>query len=430
MRTFEWTLLIAMGALSLSAAHARAGTRVRLVPQNVSSHALNPIGHYLPGEVVNINIYLEQTSAGPDHLLRTATFHFDATDMALQSGIGAITFAHFSATGHVVDSSRFAGPAGIGVDYLFDPAQLGPNPTIQLLLPGNGTPALVARFPVTMPTTPGVYVLDVINAAGPTALEQAAVTYGFGCATNSPCAPLGSHPDGTFPVTTDSPGTGLIGDALNLVTNTPTVIHAGEPPTPYAGIPVTHPLDGGNLWRSAQQVIRIRFSHDIEATAGTLVSLPGLEIKRLMAGPIPATGPNFAGGTFGPNLNTGTNFLFSVERDPIQANAPPRILRIFDSQQPQLLHRTWYTVQNLGAWNGAPPFRMDYRMMVGDVDNNGIVNATDVGLANSHFVPDVCFWDSSRGDIDGNRICNLVDIAYANSSIQTGTWLPKPAGHP
>lgn len=186
-----------MEACLLGSASAHAGTRVRLVPQNVSSHALNPIGHYLPGEVVNINIYLEQTSAGPDHLLRTATFHFDASDVALQSGIGAITFAHFSATGHFVDASLTAGPAGIGVDHLFDPGQIGPNPAIQLLLPGSGAAALVARFPITMPTTPGAYVLDVMNAAGPTALDQAAITYGFGCAWYSPCAPLGSHPDGT-----------------------------------------------------------------------------------------------------------------------------------------------------------------------------------------------------------------------------------------
>ena len=429
MRTLGWTLLTAIGALSLDVTSAHAGTRVRLVPQNVSSHALNPIGHYPPGEVVIIHIYLEQTSAGLDHLLRMARFHFDASSDALEVGIGAITFAPFSVMGHFVDSSRTTGPAGIGVAYIFDAAHVRPNPAIQLLLPGNGTAALIASFPVTMPTAPGSYVLNVMNAAGPTTNDRAVVTYGFGCAANSPCAPAGSHPDGTFPVTNDLPGAGLTGGTLSLTTNTPTVLVAGVPPTPHFLGRFTHPLDGGNLWRSQQQVIRIAFLHDIGAV-GNFPSCPGLEIRELRAGPTPATGANFAGGMFGQNLNVVGAFACGIESDPYQANAP-RILRIFDTNPPDFRHRVWYAVQNLGVWGGAPPFRMDYRMMVGDVDNNGLINAIDVGLANYvGGLTDVCFLDSCRADIDGNRICNAIDIGSTNANIATGGWFPKPAGHP
>jgi len=425
MQRLGWTLLVAIGALTLGVAWAQAGTRARLVPQNVSFHALNPIGHYLPGEVVHINIYLEQTITGPDHLLRTARFHFDASDDALKAGIGPITFAPFSETGHDVDSSQTTGPAGIGVDYLFDPSGLGPNPAIQLLLPGNGTPALLASFFVTIPTAPGAYVLDVMNTAGP---MSASVTYGFGCAAYSPCAPIGSHPDGTFPVTTDVPGAGLIGESLILVTNTPTVIHAGVPSIPPSSIRVTHPLDGGNLWRSQQQVIRIAFSDDIGA-AGNLPSCPGIEIRELRAGPQPATEANFAAGVFEPNLNVGAAFACRIESDPNQANAP-RILRIFDTNPADFHHQGWYAVQNLGAWSGAPPFRMDYRMMIGDVDNNGVKNGADVGKANSLIgATDVCSLDSCRADIDGNRLCNAVDVGLANAFSNHG-FSPKPAGHP
>lgn len=419
---------LALGLVLAAASAVQAGTQIRLVPQNVSSNALNPLGHYLPGEVVNVNVYAVQTPAGPDHLLRLAKFHFDASSPQLV--IGSIAFGAYKATGHYVDESLTTGPAGIAAAYTFaNAANLGPNPTNQLALPGNGTAALVGSFTVTMPAAPGSYTLDVMNAAGANNDVKAAVTYGFGCAPATPCA-NGLHPDDVFPVTTDRPGAGLTGGTLALTTNTPTVL-AGPAGVPAPLVPVTftHPNDLGNLWRTSQQVIRIAFTSNI-GTAGALPSCPPIEIRELTAGPTPATGANFAGGVFGADLNTGTNFSCTIENDPSQGNTP-RILKILDTvASAQLSHRKWYAVQNVGAWAGASPFRMDYRLMAGDADNNGLVNAADVGNVNASQAGFSALLDQKRADIDGNRIVNAVDIGLTNANVPMGGFLLKPAGHP
>lgn len=423
MKTRGW----AMGLALATAATAQAGTQIRLVPQNVSSNALNPIGHYLPGEVVNINVYAVQTPAGPDHLLRLAKFHFDATSPQLM--IGSIAFGAYSGTGHYVDSSLTTGPAGIAAAYTFvNAANLGPNPTNQLLLPGNGTPALVGSFQVTMPAAAGAYMLDVVNAGGASNDLRAAITYGFGCTAPTAHCINGLHADETFPVTTDRPGAGLTGGTLQLVTNTPTVAVTGVPATPPQGaiIRVTHPLDGGNLWRSTQQIIRIGFNQDI-GVVGNLAACPPIEIRQLIAGPAPATGANFAGGTFGANLNVGAAFACGIEAD---AGGMPRVLRIRDTNPADFVHRNWYTVQNLGAWTGAAPFRLDYRMMFGDADNNGLVNASDVGTINTNQAGFNAALDQKRFDIDGNNIVNATDVGAANGFVPTGGFLVKPIGHP
>lgn len=412
---------LALGLVLAAASAVQAGTQIRLVPQNVSSNLLNPLGHYLPGEVVNVNVYAVQTPAGPDHLMRLAKFHFDATSPALT--IGSIAFGTYSAVGHYTDTSLTTGPAGIAAAYFFaNAANLGPNPANQLLLPGNGTPALVGSFTVTMPAAAGSYTLDVMNAAGANNDVKAAITYGFGCTAPDACA---TGTDGTFPVTTDRPGAGLTGGTLALTTNTPTVLVAGVPATPPQAtqITVTHPLDGGNLWRSSQQVIRIAFT----ANLGVVGAIPctGLEIRELTAGATPATGANFAGGVLGADLVAG--FTCSIEADPNQGGAP-RILRILDANPANLSHRKWYTVQNVGGFAAAARFRMDYRLMVGDADNNGLVNAGDVGNVNGSQAG--FGHDGKRADIDGNRLVNAVDIGLANGNVVTGGFLAKPAGHP
>jgi hypothetical protein len=423
---------LALGLVLTAATAVQAGTQIRLVPQNVSSNLLNPLGHYLPGEVVNVNVYAVQTPAGPDHLLRLAKFHFDATSPQL--AISNIAFGAYSATGHYVDSSLATGPAGIAAAYTFvAAANLGPNPANQLAMLGNGTPALVGSFSVTMPAAAGSYMLDVMNAGGASTDVRAAVTYGFGCAPATPCA-NGAHPDDVFPVTTDRPGAGLTGGTLALVTNTPTVLVAGVPAIPpqNADVRVTHPLDGGNLWRTQQQVIRIAFTQDI-GVVGNLPSCPAIEIRELIAGAAPATGANFAGGTFGANLNVGAAFACGIEADPNQANAP-RILRIRDTNPVDFLIRKWYTVQNLGGFAGASPFRLDYRCMPGDRDNNGLINASDPGAINADILAGIGGFnatrDQRRGDIDGNNIINPTDVGASNTNIPMGAFLAKPAGHP
>ncbi|MCO6437722.1 MAG: hypothetical protein J5J06_11585 [Phycisphaerae bacterium] len=412
---------LVVGALLGVASTAFAGTNVRIVPQNVSSNALNPIGHYLPGEVVNVNVYLEQTPAGVEHLLRLVAFKLDNT--APELTIGPATLFAKSAAGHYnVDSADTIASAY----YYTDPGNLGPNPTQQLAIPASA-PVQVVSFQVTMPATPGSYALDLVNAGGATNDDKAAVIYGFGCTAPDACA-NGLHPDDTFAVTIDRPGANLTGGTYNFVVNTPTAVVAGEPAVPPVGqTPFTHPLDGGNLWRSSQQVIRIKFNTNIAAATGA-VSGAGIEIRELNAGPSPATGANFAGGTFGPDLNVGANFAFTVEADPAQGNAP-RILRIIDSNPAQLLHRKWYTVENLGAWANAAPFRFDYRLMAGDADNNGFVNAIDVGTVNNAIIAGLQA-DNRRQDIDGNRFINAIDVGAANSNIPTGGFLAKPTGHP
>ena len=430
MRTSRFAMGMALGLVLAAASAVQAGTQIRLVPQNVSSNLLNPLGHYLPGEVVNVNVYAVQTPAGPDHLLRLAKFHFDATSASLT--IGAIAFQPFSTTGHYVDNSLATGPAGIAAAYFFaNAANLGPNPTNQLPMLGIGTPALIASFPVTMPAAAGAYTLDLMNAAGANNDVKAAVTYGFGCAPATPCA-NGLHVDDVFPVTTDRPGAGLTGGTLSLTTNTPTVeIPPAFNPLVVPAITDTHPADLGNLWRNNQQVIRIVFTQNIAPAAGPLAN-PGIEIRELLAGPTPNTAPsaNFAGGLFGPNLNVGTNFTFSVENDATQGNTP-RVLRILDTlagNQTDLLHRKWYTIQNVGGFAGASRFRLDYRSMAGDADNNGLVNAIDVGAVNGN--PSPFGADNKRWDIDGNRIVNAIDTGAANSFVPTGGFLLKPTGHP
>ena len=149
--------MIALRVLSLSvvlalATTARAGAVVELVFAKSASE-FNPQGAYLPGEIVNMEIRLADSSVGGDRLLRLVQLNFDAMDVNLN--IQSFQW-QFGAAGHYKDEALDSGPEGVAIAYYFvDSDELGPNPTAQTVLPGNGSAVLGATPAAVMPVLAG-----------------------------------------------------------------------------------------------------------------------------------------------------------------------------------------------------------------------------------------------------------------------------------
>ncbi len=159
-----------------------------------------------------------------------------------------------------------------------------------------------------------------------------------------------------------------------------------------------------SLPRSAGNVMRFTFDGDVTAPNNGNILIQEL----------------LSGGDFGPDLSD--NFDFSIEDD----GSGPRILRV-EEVVPTLVHRTWYTVRQIGDWAGVAPFRVDYVVQVGDANNDGRVLNTDVGFINP-AIPDFFPSDGDRRDVNGDgRILNT-DVGVANGNIPSFP-VAKPDGH-
>jgi len=369
------------------------GTATIEIAAAASANPFNPCGVYDAGEVVPVDIYVNQSS-GAEHLVRLIKFHLDNTSAGLMPLTGFQW--EFGAAGHYIDDSNASGPAGLAIAYADAlAADLGPQPANQLALP-NAASVLVATATVTMPGAVGLYTLDLMNAGGATPDDRAALSYGFGCKAASSCD-NGNHADATFPITFSRAAGDLTGGTFQF-----NVIDQA--------LAVATPNDGGVLPHTAKNFVLLDFDFagDINAplAPGAGCDTLGLTISELQAGGVlvPLNAANFN----------------------CQRVGDGSVLRVIDNAG-NLLNETWVRLNDLaGTVLAGNPWEVDLRVVFGDVNSSGSTDVTDVSsvLANRGLTGD------SRFDINGSGSVDVTDVSttLANRGSTLGAST-KPDGH-
>jgi hypothetical protein len=187
-----------------------AGVAITLVPTTPY-----PVGGYEPGQQINIDILAQLTAGTPSTpggtSINVRTMQFDLSDSDAALGItpvlhhissevipGGVPFWDFN---H--QSICASDEADCGTNYLIDGALMdddlvkityvglttyGPPGMLRL----TQAPRRVGELQVTMPTDPGTYVLDVLNANETDPSQGAEVNWGFGYVADptDPTSPL------------------------------------------------------------------------------------------------------------------------------------------------------------------------------------------------------------------------------------------------
>lgn len=135
---------------------------------------------------------------------------------------------------------------------------------------------------------------------------------------------------------------------------------------------------------------------------------PGqIEVCELLSDPV---------GECGDNLSE--EFTFTVEDGDV--------LKIVENGG-VFSNGTWYCVRNTGGWPCVNDFKVDYRVVRGDANNDGRVNAFDANDIWSRRGEDVLDCTTPY-DIDGDGRINAFDVSHA-WAYRAWKLPPKPDGH-
>ncbi|MBI1824976.1 MAG: hypothetical protein HY287_17395 [Planctomycetes bacterium] len=318
--------------------------------------------------------------------------------------------------------------------YFTNPANLGTNTTDQVLLKGDGTAVTVARVTISLSgLAANDYALNVIDAAQANPdLGGGDVRYGFG-----PDAPAPADPVTKLRAPTDlTGGTGTIHVA--------TICDGGV----NVHLVSSDPTSGHSLWRSAKNIIRLRFS-------GVINALPvssDILVREM-------TGTNPTCGTFNASLTSG-NFTFALggictggaragklcgHNADCTQNVPGDLgvctldnmtLTIQESAT-TLVHRKWYEVSSAGwsnvdAFGGGPTVvgtpNAQFVLQVGDVNDDGKVQTNDAGAVYPKVPCVANCGDNRREDVNGDLKIQTNDAGIVYPKVPS-LAVPKPCGH-
>lgn len=150
------------------------------------------VGPYPAGSQFPIGVSIQRALPGPSILLRLIQFDLEATDSLLTV---VLTISHSDSTAGPFFFWDFAStafcnadPSGCGsgyVDFLSGPRftavwiGFSADPARQLTIPGDGGPLYLGSLQVTLPTQPGVYRLDMLNAGSVGSDFGARLDFGF-----------------------------------------------------------------------------------------------------------------------------------------------------------------------------------------------------------------------------------------------------------
>lgn len=160
---------------------AHAGAVIDLIPTEP--------GPYMPGQRVEVQVHLSQEPGGRNVFLRMAQFDFVDTDPALtldqefrfDYSAQNVCARHTGQCGtqHVEfpELTPFGGGIGLVASTVF--IGLARDPERQLRLPAHGT-ITIGSIGVTLPSQPGDYLLDVMNADQVSRNAGARLDFGFG----------------------------------------------------------------------------------------------------------------------------------------------------------------------------------------------------------------------------------------------------------
>jgi hypothetical protein len=110
----------------------------------------------------------------------------------------------------------------------------------------------------------------------------------------------------------------------------------------------------------------------------------------------------------------GSQLSFATELDD---QGHPRILRIHDNSG-LFQHRKWYRIVNNGTWPGVASFELDYSVVAGDANNDGMTQFSDLSTIYA-AIPTFHAAPTDRNDINGDGTVNFADLSMANTYIPT-----------
>ncbi|MBI1825792.1 MAG: hypothetical protein HYR83_05345, partial [Planctomycetes bacterium] len=203
------------------------------------------------------------------------------------------------------------------------------------------------------------------------------------------------------------------------------------------------PLAGHSLWRSAKNIVRLRFD-------GVINALPTASdiLIREMTG----TSPN-ACGTFAASLTSG-NFTFALggicagganvgKMCGHNAECPGSTCTIdnmtltIQETATTLVHRKWYEVSsagwsNVAAFGGGPTVagtpNAQFVLQVGDVNDDGKVQTNDAGAVYPKVPCVTNCGDNRREDVNGDQKIQTNDAGTVYPHVPSLN-VAKPCGH-
>lgn len=351
---------------------------------------LDPPTTIVPPGGMSVPIYATQTG-GPDPMLvRMVQLDFAASDVELVLSAPGTSdtivemWDYESASdcpiggtcgdAHLIDSAF-----PVVVSAYGDADHLGADATLQMNLVDSLRTKIGEVFVECDGT--GVFTLDALNAADQDPDLGASLLFGFGV-----------NIDGT-PITTWKAADGdVTGSSVELTCDV----------VPVDLVDSNYPCDM-SLTRTGGHVLRLMFDGDISVPAAGQLMIQELA----------------AGGAFtGPDLSD--QFTFTVEGGTT--------LRIAENGT-VLANEAWYGIYNAGTWPGVGAFEMDYVVVIGDVNDSGFTNFSDLAVINQNLSGSSA--DDDVYDINASGFVNFSDIAAANQfGIVPASEAPdKPDGH-
>lgn len=348
-------------------------------------------GDILVGSSEIINLHLTQTDGvtTPPMLVRMIQLDMSASDAGL-------SFAAPGTSGTIVEMWDYASatdcPGTCGDAHLIDAdftdsvvstafgdaSHLDPDDMFQMNL-GDGVQVKIGEIVVTCEAV-GSQTMDALNAADTDLDAGAKVMFGFGV-----------NIDGT-PITV---WTAYDAD----VTGNTLVLPCIPDVTDVNLVPPADPICDASLTRSHDNCMLFTFDGAIAAPNAGDITIRELD-----------TGGGYIG------LDLSDQFTFTVE--------PGDILKIAENGD-VLDNGTWYGIVNSG-WSGVTAFKVDYRVVYGDVDNNGSTTAADASDVWGNRGP--AAGDCDPYDVDGNGSITASD-ASDTWGLRGSVAPAKPAGH-
>ena len=186
----------------------------------------------------------------------------------------------------------------------------------------------------------------------------------------------------------------------NEGTSTPLTMTVTPICVAMASMASSFPAADTRLWRNTKNRVRITFSTTVgEPNPGDI------QIRELLDE-----------GEFGSDLSG--SFTATVDGAEL----------VLTDNASTLENRKWYRVS--GTWPCVEAFALDFLVQMGDANNDGFTNFTDLSAINPSIptFPAGLNETNIRGDVNGDGFINFTDLSVANSFIP-GFPVPKPTGH-
>ncbi|MBI4718797.1 MAG: hypothetical protein HY763_13400 [Planctomycetes bacterium] len=367
-------------------------------------------GPYACGELVRVDVYLRQTTIGPDRLMRLLQLDFEMTSPALDLSQNPDSDVDGSGPNGICPDFQFAlasFPQG-GAFYSVFPELPRPalgfsgtvaNTTRQLILHGDGTP-LYLGFVNVRATQPGEYALDAATPGDPNDPSHygALVSWGFGVLPGDD-------------IVEARPGDGLTGGQYFFGSSPQRVLFSSDPPDGTIDARQETPSSAG-VTRQGIDRVTLRFTRPVVDD----ITLADIEPETITIDDSTGDPPVVLSVT--PLDGTKMNYEIVLE-EPISVRAWTTMTAHVIRDQPNSF--------DCGSPGLPPPPSVAIGFLPGDVDGSGRVTVQDItALINSlnrvpnRVLPRTSTDINRSGASNAHDITRLIDLM--NGANATQPW--------